>query len=245
MSFDDATARLHLAASRIKYLFIRRPDTDTANPYLNARRTWNLHVGTVVYSRFMWQMMGLLGMLIGLAGVGGMIHIGSLSKFVPYVYALDRANQAEALGPAQAVSPTDPLVVKAEVRRFFEDARLVTPDTSLQRKAVDRVYARMASKDAAAARMNAWFQQNPPFQRAERIVVSTRSMTALPLTGQTMQVEWQEDIHDRKGALTGSVTMRATATYRIVETSPETSQEELDLNPARVFISDFSWTEIN
>jgi type IV secretory pathway TrbF-like protein len=55
------------------------------NPYLTARRTWNDHVGGVVSSRQTWQVVGILSLLIALAGVGGIIHIGSQSKFVPYV----------------------------------------------------------------------------------------------------------------------------------------------------------------
>ena len=50
------------------------------NPYLAARRTWNEHVGDQVASRQTWQMLGLLCLLIALAGVGGMIYIGSQSR---------------------------------------------------------------------------------------------------------------------------------------------------------------------
>ncbi len=48
----------------------------TPNPYLNARRDWNDHVGSVVSSRQTWQIIGILSLLIALAGVGGMIQIG-------------------------------------------------------------------------------------------------------------------------------------------------------------------------
>ena len=52
------------------------------NPYLSARRTWNEHVGSVVSSRQTWQVVGILSMLVALASVGGMIHIGSKSKYI-------------------------------------------------------------------------------------------------------------------------------------------------------------------
>jgi type IV secretory pathway TrbF-like protein len=38
--------------------------------------------------------------------------------------------------------------------------------------------------------------------------------------------------------------MRAIVTHRVIDATAETSAVELDLNPARVFVSDFSWTEI-
>lgn len=243
--FKDAIARARLTASRIRYLFIRRPDTDTANPYLNARRTWNLHVGTVIYSRFVWQIMGMLGMLVGLAGVGGMYRIGSQSKFVPYIYVPNRANEAQALGPAVPGSPTDRGVQMAELRRFIEDWRLVTPDVAVQRKAIDRVYSKLITDEAATARLNAWFQENPPMRRAEKLVVNTQSMTALAQSKDTVQIDWEETTHDRKGvAVNKPVTWRAIVTYRYIEPTSETSDKEMELNPVRVFVSDLSWTQI-
>ena len=60
-----------------------RRSSETENPYLAARRTWNEHVGAVVSQRQTWQVIGILSLLIALAGVGGVIHIGSQSKFIP------------------------------------------------------------------------------------------------------------------------------------------------------------------
>src|SRR5689334_17908495 len=60
------------------------PPTDE-NPYLAARRTWNEHVGGIVSSLQTWQTIGILALLVALAAVGGMIRIGSQSKFVPYI----------------------------------------------------------------------------------------------------------------------------------------------------------------
>lgn len=50
------------------------------NPYLNARKKHNEYEGGLIASRHIWQMFGILGLLVGLAGVGGMVHIGSQSK---------------------------------------------------------------------------------------------------------------------------------------------------------------------
>ena len=95
----------------------------------------------VVSSRQTWQVIGILSLLIALASVGGMIHIGSQSKFIPYVVEVDK------LGPdrgrrarCKRRRAADPRVVHASVAEFVTDARLVTPDVALQRKAVFRVY---------------------------------------------------------------------------------------------------------
>ncbi|WP_169805894.1 VirB8/TrbF family protein [Azohydromonas lata] len=245
MSATTMKARASVALSRFKYLFIKRPDTETANPYLNAARTWNLHVGSVIFSRFMWQMMALLAMLIALAAVGGVVKIGSMSKFTPFVYGVDRNSQPYALGAADAVAQGSDLVIQAEVRRFFEDMRLVTPDAAVQRKAVDRVYSKMTGSDAITAKVNAWFQANQPFQRAQDFVVSSEDFSVLRLSKETLQIDWTEVTYDRKGVPTGpKVKYRASATYYVVEPTPETKREEMELNPARIFIRDANWTEI-
>ena len=84
---------------------------ESENPYLAARRTWNDHVGGVVSQRQTWQVIGILSLLIALAGVGGIIHIGSQSKFVPYVVQVDRLGQAVAVAPADRAAPADARVI--------------------------------------------------------------------------------------------------------------------------------------
>ena len=96
-------------------------------------------------------MIGILSLLIALAGVGGIIHIGSQSKFVPYVVQVDKLGQAVAVAPAERAAPADARVNEASVASFVADARLVTPDVALQRKAVFRVYAMLAPNDPATA----------------------------------------------------------------------------------------------
>jgi len=126
------------------------------NPYLAARRTWNDHTGSVVSSRNMWQLLGILSLMIALAGVGGIIYIGSQSRFVPYVVEVDKLGQALAVAPAQQAAVVDQRVVHAAVASFISDARLVTPDVALQRKAVFRLYSMLSANDPATAKANEW-----------------------------------------------------------------------------------------
>ena len=85
------------------------------NPYLNARRQWNEHVGGIAASRRLWQTMAILSMLIVLAAVGGIIAIGSQSKFIPYVVRVDSLGDAIATQRADVASPVDARVVQAQV----------------------------------------------------------------------------------------------------------------------------------
>jgi serine/threonine protein kinase len=80
------------------------------------------------------------------------------------------------VGPAQVAGPADPRVVRASLASFNASARLVTPDVTLQRKAIFRVYAMLHTKDAAAQQMSGWYNGKgaTPCDRAAKVTVTNR-----------------------------------------------------------------------
>lgn len=219
----------------------------STNPYLNARRSWNEHVGGVVASRQSWQVLGILSLLIALAAVGGIVHIGSQSKFIPYVVEVDKLGQAVGVRAADTVQPADPRVIRASVASFVSDARLVTPDVALQRAAVLRVYAMLAPNDPATAKMNEWLngtESSSPFKRAENEMVSIEIQSVLPQTDSTWQVDWVETVRDRQGVVKGQpFEMRALVGVYVLPPTSDTTEEQLNQNPLRIFIRNFSWSK--
>jgi type IV secretory pathway TrbF-like protein len=217
------------------------------NPYLSARRTWNDHVGGVVSSRQTWQVLGILSLLIALAGVGGMIHISSQSRFVPYVIEVDKLGQAMAVAPARRAGSLDQRVVHAAVASFISDARLVTPDVALQRKAVFRLYSMLSANDPATAKANEWMsgtEDSSPFKRAARETVSTEVLSVLPQSPDTWQVDWMETVRDRQGILKGQpFRMRALVTVYTVPATPQTTEEQIRNNPLGIYVRDYSWSK--
>jgi type IV secretion system protein VirB5 len=218
------------------------------NPYLAARRTWNDHVGSVIAQRQSWQLIALLSLLIALAAVGGVIHLGSQSKFIPYVVEVDKLGQTVAAGPVSAAAKADPRIVHAAVAEFIVDARIVTPDVALQRRAVFRVYAKLSPNDPATAKMNEWLNghaEASPFRRAEKEMVNVEIRTVLAQSPDTWQVDWVETSRDRQGTVKGApVTMRALVTVYTAEVSSQTTDEQLRNNPMSIFVRDFSWSRI-
>ena len=218
------------------------------NPYLTARRSWNDHVGSIVSTKQTWQVIGILAMLISLAAVGGVVHIGSQSKFIPYVVQVDKLGQTVAAGPVEATQRADPRVMHAALADWLGCARMVTPDVALQRKCIFRVYAMLKSKDPATAKMNEWFnhsEEASPFKRAEKEMVNVEMKTVIPQTPDTWQIEWTEATRDRNGALTGQpVVWRALVTTYIADVSPQVTDEELRNNPLSIYVRDFSWARV-
>ena len=216
------------------------------NPYLAARRSWNDHVGGVVASRQLWQVVALLSLLIALASVGGMVYIGGQSRFVPYVVEVDKLGQTMAVAPAQRAAPVDARIVHAAVASFVSDLRTVTPDVALQRKAVFRAYAMLSSADAATAKANEWLngtEDSSPFKRAARETVSTEIVSVIPQTPDTWQVDWVETVRDRQGVMKGQpARMRALVTVYTVPATPQTTEEQVRNNPLGIYVRDFSWS---
>ena len=218
------------------------------NPYLSARRTWNEHVGSVVSSRQTWQVVGILSLLIALAGVGGVIHIGSQSKFIPYVVQVDKMGQTLAAGPVTAADKADPRIIHATVADFINNARMVTPDVALQRKAVFKVYSVLSPNDPATAKTNEWLNGNAdasPFKRAAKEMVNIEITSVIPQSPDTWQVDWTETTRDRQGALKGQpVPMRALVTVYTAEPTSQTTDEQLRNNPMGIYVRDYSWSRL-
>ena len=219
------------------------------NPYLNARRSWNEHVGSVVSSRQAWQIIGILSLLIALASVGGVIYIGSQSKFVPYVIEVDKLGQAVAVQPAQTAEPANERVIHAYVAAFINDARQVTPDIALQRAAIFRVYAMLSGNDPATLEMNQFLNGNPelnPFKRAEKETVAVQIESVMRQTPESWQVDWVETVRDRQGTMKmPPFHMRALLTVYLVPPTPATTEEQIRKNPMGIYIKDFRWSKQN
>lgn len=217
------------------------------NPFLAARRTWNDQSAANIASRQMFQLLGVLSLLVALAAVAGNIYIGSQTRFVPYVVEVDKARQPIAVAPAQRAAPVDQRIVHASVATWIADMRLVTPDIALQRKSVFRIYSMLAPNDPATAKANEWLngtEESSPFKRAAKETVSIELASVIPQTADTWQVDWVETVRDRQGVMKGQPQRwRALVTVYIMPVTPETTDENMRNNPLGVHVRDYSWTK--
>lgn len=81
----------------------KKKETLTDNPYLNAKRSWNVHTAGLMKSLQVWQLVGLSCLLVTLAAVGGLISIGSQSKFIPLVFQQDASGNTLSVTRADRV----------------------------------------------------------------------------------------------------------------------------------------------
>jgi type IV secretion system protein TrbF len=225
-----------------------RREGENDNPYLSARRTWNDHMRGVASSRNMWQMLAILALMIALAAVGGMIHIGSQSKFIPYIVQVDKLGEAVAVSRADIATAADSRVIHAAVASFVADLRMVTPDVALQRSAVFRAYALLSPNDAATAKTTEWLngtEASNPFKRAATETVNIEITSVIPQSPETWQVDWLEKVYDRKGQISEPpFKMRALLTVYTVEPTTSTTEEQIRNNPLGIYVRDFSWSKL-
>ena len=222
-------------------------DTTTDNPYLNARRTWNAHVGGLMSSLQVWQVVGISSLLIGLGSVGGMVYIGSQSKFIPLVFQQDRGGNTLSVTRADKLPDAKVDDYRTAAAHFIENIRLVTADADLQRKAIYQVYALLSANDPAAKKANAYLngtEEVNPFHRAAIEMVSIETQSVLQLSKDSWQVDWAETTRHRDGSLKGEpINLRAIVTLYQNEPTADTTDAEALRNPHFLFVRDFSWSK--
>src|ERR1700748_2078779 len=145
--------------------------------------------------------MAILCSLIALASVGGMIRLSTKTHIVPFVVAMDSLGRTMAAGPAEEASSADDRLKRATLFTWVEDWRTVTTDGIAQRKAIDRVYAHIASGGQSQAFISEFYRSAPPQKRASSETVSVEVRSVLPTSERTFEVEWMETTRDLYGAV--------------------------------------------
>lgn len=217
------------------------------NPYLNAKRKFRDINGSILSLNRMYQFIALVSLLITVVAVGGLVYLAGQSKFIPYVVEVDQLGQTAAVRSAEQASPTDPRVIKSAVAAFIANSRLVTPDISLQRKAILDLYANMEAGQASTHKMNEFLNgdsKKTPFARAVNETVTVEVLSVLAQSPNTWQVTWLENTRTREGSPI-SLGVRWTALVTIYQIPPnkDTTEEDIFRNPLGIYISDFSWTK--
>jgi len=209
------------------------------NPYIAARQEWNERYGSYVRSAIAWRIIGTTAMAIAIIGFGYGLHQSSKVKLVPYIVEVDKLGASVATGFPEQIDYADQRVVRAALAGFFASFRSVTPDAVVQKKYIDRTYALLRGADPATGKVNAWFRDNSPFERARRATVAIEVNNVVALSEQTYQVDWTEFERDRAGKETGLRRFRGIATVTL--TAPQ-DEAVIRLNPIGLYLRDLDWT---
>ena len=214
---------------------------DAYNPYLAARREWDERYGNLISRERNWRLMAILSSLVALVSVGGMIRLSTKSHIVPFVVAMDSLGRTAAAGPAEETSPSDDRLKRATLFNWVEDLRTVTTDGIAQRKAIDRVYAHIASGGQAQAFISEFYRADPPQKRAASETVSVEVRSVLPTSDRTFEVEWTETSRDLYGAVKEQGHWKAAFSIAV---NPPTDERMARINPLGIYVTNASWGKV-
>lgn len=224
----------------------KMPKPDTTNPYVNARRSWNSHVGSVMEYGTIGFFGGLLCLLIALAAVGGIAYIGSQSKFIPLVYQKDASGNTISMTRADRIPDAKVDDYRSAVGDFISNIRLVTPDAELQGKAIWHAYAYLAPSDPATLKANEYLnatKEANPYNRAANETVSVDIKSVLQQSQNSWQVDWLETIRARDGSPKGAPYMMRALVTIYQNPDAELKDQQMFWNPHHIFIKDFNWSK--
>jgi len=211
------------------------------NPYLAARHEWDERYGDLVTRAKNWRMMALVSGLIALVATGGMLWLSARSRVVPFVVLMDSLGRPLASGLADQASVGDDRLKRAELLSWVENLRLVTTDAVAQRKAVDRVYAHIASGSHAQTFISEYYRADPPFKRAQTDTVAIDVKSVLPTSDRTYEVEWMETSRDLYGTVKSIDHWKGSFTIAL---SPPTDERQARINPLGIYITQASWSKV-
>src|SRR4051812_26212770 len=106
--------------------------TDSAHPYLAARREWDERYGDSIARAYSWRLAAFASLIVTAIAVLGVIYIGAQPKIKPYVIALDRLGDPVAFAQPTAGRAIEQRVLEAQIASWIWDARTVLPDPSAQ-----------------------------------------------------------------------------------------------------------------
>lgn len=218
----------------------------TDNPYLNAKRAWNFHTAGLMKSLQIWQLVSLGSLLITLAAIGGLITIGSQSKFIPLVFQQDANGNTLSVTRADRIGDASIDDYRAAAAHFIENIRMVSFDVALQKKAVFQVYSYLNQNDAALIKVQEFYsdkQHSNPFDRAAHEIVSIEIRSVLQESPDTWQVDWVETVRNRDGTLKEKpAQMKAMVTMYQDNEIDDVSNESILKNPHLIYVRDFNWS---
>jgi type IV secretion system protein VirB5 len=211
------------------------------NPYLEARREWDERYGDLITRARNWRTAALLSSLVALVATAGVVWQSARSRVVPFVVLVDSLSRPIASGLAEQSSTGDDRLRRAVLESWIENVRMVTTDGVAQRRAIDRVYAHIASGTAAQAFVSEFYQNDPPFKRAQTDTVAVEVKSVLATSDHTFEVDWVETARDLFGAVKATDHWKGAFTIAL---NPPTEERQARINPLGLYVTAVSWARV-
>ena len=211
------------------------------NPYLAARREWDERYGEFITRARNWRTMAVISALVALVSTGGMLWQSARSRVVPFVVLVDSLGRPIASGLAEQASVGDDRLRRAVIQDWIENVRMVTTDGIAQRRAIDHVYAYIASGTNAQAFISDFYRNDPPFKRAQTGTVAVEVKSVLPTSDRSFEVDWVETTRDLFGGVKSTDHWKGSFTIAL---NAPTEERQARINPLGLYMTAASWAKV-
>lgn len=214
---------------------------ELTNPYLAARREWDERYGDLITRARNWRTLAVICAVTTLVATAGLMWLTAHSRIVPFVVLVDNLGRPLASGIAEQATVNDDRLKRASILAWVGDLRMVTSDGVAQRKAIDHVYAQIASGSQAQTFVSEFYRSIPPSKRAQIETVSIDVNSVLPTSDRTFEVDWVETTRDLYGAV--KATDRWKGSFSIA-LNPPTDERLARINPLGVYVTNVSLAKV-
>jgi type IV secretion system protein VirB5 len=198
---------------------------------------WDERIGSARVQARNWRLMALGGLALSAGLSGGLLWQSMQSRVVPYVVAVDRLGEPQAIAPADKdYQPTDPQIAWF-LAHFITDVRSISLDPVLMRANWLAAYDFVT--DRGARFLSGYAREADPFGEVGTRTVSVQVTSVVRASDRSFQVKWIEREYER-GNLAG--TSRWTAILSVVM-RPPASAETLRRNPLGLHVDAIDWSQ--
>ena len=188
-----------------------------------------------------WRRFAFAMLVVTLLAVGGLVYIGSQSKFIPMLVEVDKLGQTvavRALTGHDAVVDSNRLVYR-EMFDLIENLRTVTTDRSANNNRLTKGFSRLQGSGYNYVKTE--LKKNPPNEVGTTKTVQVKVTTALKLAGKSWQIDWEEHSYNLGGVGLGMEKWRAILQYDLLPNGDEMS---IRTNPIGFTVSEISWQKV-
>lgn len=188
-----------------------------------------------------WRKATFLMACIALTSVCGLIYVAQQPKFVPMPILVDKLGQTlavKALYGDEAITDKNRLVYR-EMFDLITNLRSVTTDRVANNDRLTLGFSRL--EGAAAKYVREELRKAPPNIVGATKTVQVKVRSAMPLTGKSWQIDWEEHSFNLAGEAIGVESWRSTLQYDLKPTGDE---KVIRTNPIGFKAMEMSWQKI-
>ena len=209
--------------------------------YLAARDEWNERYRDLILAARNWRFLAVTASVVALVAVLGLIVIGAKPRVVPYIVAVDNLGKVVSQGTAVQASVADDRLKRAALWSWVQDWRMVSSDATVEKNAIERVYAQIGNGTPAAIRISEAYRDESPLKLAQTETVSVNVRALYASSKDSYEVEWTETTFDLKGEQVGTQNYKGVITISI---HPPADEALARVNPLGIYVTNVSWSKV-